>query len=152
MGSSPRYTWVNFSLDTIQIPDYALRHIRRKELSQIRLAKLDSDNTGNLECWIIDDVSNMGSLQELTIYMIADLRGWIERSSRLLSLLNVHFGKKDGWEYGRDLDEIELREERGNLRANTASYGHREALGIKRAYKKQLSVSRPSRSSAEYSC
>ncbi|EPE29246.1 hypothetical protein GLAREA_00406 [Glarea lozoyensis ATCC 20868] len=97
MGSSPRYTWVNYNLDTIRIHDYALRHIKREELSRIRLTILDVDCNSDFDGWTHHDVCEMSRLEELTIYTFNDLRFWIELSSTLFFTLDTSCRRNDGW-------------------------------------------------------
>lgn len=39
----------------------------------------------------------MSSLEEITIYTIADLRCWIDISNRLFMFMEYEFGRREGW-------------------------------------------------------
>ncbi|KAH9210626.1 hypothetical protein DL95DRAFT_465641 [Leptodontidium sp. 2 PMI_412] len=96
MGSSPRYSWVNFNVDTIQMHDYILRHIEPKEMAQIRWAILEVDDASDFEAWAVHDVCLMSSLEVLTIYTISDLRSWVEKWDRLLFSGDFTFRGREG--------------------------------------------------------
>jgi hypothetical protein len=84
MENSPRYIWINFNLDTIKMPDYALRHIKLAEISQITRLILEVDCICDFSAWDIDDIELIENLAELTILSVCGLSLWPEYIESIL--------------------------------------------------------------------
>lgn len=95
--NNPRYIWVNFELDTIRMPDYALRHVKMKYTAQIRLVILEVINFSSFQFHKVYDISEMESLKELSILSVADLGVWLEYFDIMFMELDNNFDPRPEW-------------------------------------------------------
>lgn len=99
---SPRYTWVNYEVDTIQLPTYLLIFLAEEDKMQIRRAVLDGgDNWKGADffthIYIEYDMIYMQSLQELRILTGDNVGEWRNAFHKLRSSLEAQYGGKLGW-------------------------------------------------------
>jgi hypothetical protein len=78
LKDNPRYVWWNARLDTIHMPDYALRHVNIQDQSQLTRLILDVDSESDFRYNEIHDVAGLQNLKELTILSRCDARNWTE--------------------------------------------------------------------------
>lgn len=104
-GYEPRYTYVNFFLDTIAIPDYDIRHLSREERFAIQYLLITMEEREafmETVMWEDGSVGELENLNELTVVGIDwggddphDIAGYY---ANLLKddLTGIH-GQKKGW-------------------------------------------------------
>ncbi|KAK7931072.1 hypothetical protein PG985_001784 [Apiospora marii] len=99
---SPRYTWVNYEFDTIQLPSYLLPFLGLEDKVQIRSATIDGgDHWKALDFFthfhFEKDMIYMQSLRELRILTGDHVGAWGDAFRSLQSRLEERFGGKPGW-------------------------------------------------------
>lgn len=99
---SPRYTWVNYKLDTIHIPSYVVDFLNQEDKAQIRKAVIDGgDHWKAIEffthIYIRLSMVHMQSLQELRILTGDNVGAWKNAFYKLRSSLEERFGGNPCW-------------------------------------------------------
>lgn len=102
---SPRYSWVNYELDTIHLPTYLLSFLGLEDKAQIRRAIIDGGDGHHMKALgffahfhIEYDMIQMQSLRELRILTGRHVGAWKDAFRSLQSQLEERFGGKPGWD------------------------------------------------------
>jgi hypothetical protein len=103
-GVEPRYTYVNFDIDTIFVTDWDLKEIESKDRAKIR--KLSVEVGGEfifLGYVLVDEMKEMWRLKELEIVAVDGHYPWVTGEGIESDLVLVReefeklFGGKEGW-------------------------------------------------------
>jgi hypothetical protein len=96
-GVGPRYTWVNFNLDTIRVHDYDLKKISDADKAAMKYVDVEVRDVDSFCYFYMNDLSTTRSLKQLRILSFVDhseLWDW------LWSLENAYwkwFGAQEQW-------------------------------------------------------
>ncbi|KFZ04664.1 hypothetical protein V501_09078 [Pseudogymnoascus sp. VKM F-4519 (FW-2642)] len=97
-GTTPRYIWANFTVDTIKIDDYSLSEIKVAERRLIRWLVVESVSARLYLYYRFGEFRGFRNLEELDILVSEEISQWEGSIIRFRYHMTEQYGELEDWE------------------------------------------------------